>query len=145
MRAAGNSRASRLVSTTVTAAVLGGTWFAAPASAHPSARQAAVDVTTMSAGRLGATLAALLGLAGLVIGGLALGRPTVRPGGGRRGAVLALTAGVVGTALGALVVATSDSGIGTGNGRGGGYLALVLGLLAVGLGGLALTRSRRAG
>ncbi|WP_307799925.1 DUF6223 family protein [Micromonospora antibiotica] len=133
------------MATTVTAVVLGGTWFAAPASAHPSARQAAVGVTTMSAGRLGATLAALLGLAGLVVGALALGRPTARLGGGRRGAVLALAAGVAGMALGGLVVTTSDSGIGTGNGRGGGYLALVLGLLAVGLGVLALTRSRRAG
>ncbi|MEU1606347.1 DUF6223 family protein [Micromonospora matsumotoense] len=141
MRPAGTSRSSRLVWTAVVAVLPGGTGFAAPASAQ----QAAVGVTTMSAGRLGATLAALLGLTGLVIGGLALGRPTGRLGVGRRGAVLALTAGVAGMALGGLVVATSDSGIGTGNGRGGGYLALVVGLLSVGLGGLALARRRHLG
>jgi hypothetical protein len=105
---------------------------------------AAASVTTMSAGRLGASIAAVLGLAGLVVGGLALARPAGRFR-GRRGATLALAAGLLGLAIGALVVATSDSGIGTGNGRGGAYLAVVLGLVAVALGGLGLTRYRRAG
>ncbi|WFE66394.1 DUF6223 family protein [Micromonospora sp. WMMD714] len=140
MRPAGTFRSSRLV-TAVVVAVLGGTGYAAPASAHLAAQQDPVGVTTMSAGRLGATLAALLGLAGSVVGALALGRRGV----GRRGAVLALTAGVAGMALGGLVVATSDSGVGTGNGRGGGYLALVVGLLSAGLGALALARARRVG
>ena len=48
-------------------------------------------------------------------------------------------------ALGGLVVATSDSGIGTGNGRGGAYVALAVGLAGVVLGGLALLRVRRTG
>ncbi|WP_422751992.1 DUF6223 family protein [Micromonospora sp. WMMD708] len=145
MRPAGISRSSRLGSTVVAAVVLGATGFAAPASAHLSAQRDAVGVTTMSVGRLGATAAVLLGLAGLVVGGLALRRPTGRIGVGRRGGVLALTAGVVGTAVGALVVANADGGVGTGNGRGGGYVALVVGLLAAGLGALALARRRRVG
>ncbi|MFY1683195.1 DUF6223 family protein [Micromonospora sp. WMMD730] len=142
MRPAGNSRSSRLVSTVVAAVVLGATGFAAPASAHLSAQRDAVGVTTMSVGRLGATVAVLLGLAGSVVAGLALRRT---PDAGRRGGVLAVTAGVVGVALGGLVVASADGGVGTGNGRGGGYVALVVGLLAAGLGALALARRRRVG
>ncbi|MDG4828749.1 DUF6223 family protein [Solwaraspora sp. WMMD1047] len=111
---------------------------------HTQHLLAAASVTTMSAGRLGASIAAVLGLAGLVVGGLALARPAGRFG-GRRGATLAVTAGLLGLVVAGLVVATSDSGIGTGNGRGGAYLALVAGLLAVALGGLGLTRHRRAG
>ncbi|MEV4727456.1 DUF6223 family protein, partial [Micromonospora humida] len=107
MRPAGISRSSRLVSTVVAAVVLGATGLAAPASAHLSAQRDAVGVTAMSVGRLGATVAVLLGLAGVVVGGLALRRPT---GAGRRGGVPAVAAGVVGTALGGLVVASADGG-----------------------------------
>ncbi|NJP34630.1 DUF6223 family protein [Micromonospora thermarum] len=126
-------------------AVLGGFGSAAPAAAHVSAQPIAASAYTMSAGRLGASVAAVLGLAGVVIGGLALARPASRvgTGSGRLGATVALLAGLIGVALGGLVVATSDSGIGTGNGRGGAYVALVVGLVAVVLGGLALVRSRR--
>lgn len=115
-------------------------------TAHASVQPVAADVYTMSSGRIGAFAAAVLGLAGVVVGGLALARPAGRlgTGSGRLGAVVALAAGLVGMALGGLVVATSDSGIGTGNGRGGAYLALVVGLVAVVLGGLALARARRA-
>ncbi|MEV6811579.1 DUF6223 family protein [Micromonospora sp. NPDC051296] len=117
----------------------------APAAAYVSAEPVAASVYTMSAGRLGASVAAVLALAGVVIGGLALARPASRigTGSGRRGATMALVAGLIGIALGGLVVATSDSGIGTGNGRGGAYVALAVGLIAVVLGGLALVRSRR--
>ncbi|GAA4571854.1 hypothetical protein GCM10023176_33430 [Micromonospora coerulea] len=135
----------RLVLTAAAAALLGGFGLAAPAAAHVSAQPAAVSVYTMSAGRLGASVAALLGLTGVIIGGLALARPTsgIGTGNGRLGATMALVAGLIGIALGGLVVATSDSGIGTGNGRGGAYVALVVGLIAMVLGGLALARSRR--
>ncbi|MGW0432328.1 DUF6223 family protein [Micromonospora sp. NPDC003197] len=128
-----------------TSALLGGFGLAAPAAAHISAQPIAASVTTMSAGRLGALVAAVLGLTGVVVGGLALTRPVGRTGTGfgRLRAPLALVAGLIGMALGGLVVATSDSGIGTGNGRGGAYLALLVGLIAVVLGGLALVRSRR--
>ncbi|GAB2929781.1 hypothetical protein GCM10027280_16650 [Micromonospora polyrhachis] len=130
----------------VTASVLaGGFGLAAPAAAHVTAQPIAASVTTMSAGRLGASVAAVLGLAGVVVGGLALARPAGRTRGfGRLRAPVALVAGLIGMALGGLVVTTSDSGIGTGNGRGGAYVALLVGLVAVILGGLALVRSRRA-
>ncbi|HEX6356614.1 DUF6223 family protein [Actinophytocola sp.] len=98
---------------------------------------AAASVYTMSAGRIGSIVGGLLGLAGVVVGWLAI-RST------RRGrAVLAVALGLVGMAVGGVVVATSDSGIGTGNGRGGAYVALLVGLVAVVLGGLALARVRR--
>jgi hypothetical protein len=117
----------------------------APAAAYAAAQPAAVGVLTMSAGRIGAIVAAVLGLSGVIIGGRALARPSSRMGSGdgRRGATVALAAGLIGMALGGLVVATSASGIGTGNGRGGGYVALVVGLIAMVLGGLALARTRR--
>jgi hypothetical protein len=107
----------------------------------------AASVYTMSAGRLGATVAAVLGLTGVIIGGLALARPTSRigTGTGRLGATLSLGVGLIGIALGGLVVATSNGGVGTGNGLGGAYVALVVGLIAMVLGGLALARSRRTG
>ncbi|WP_200207803.1 DUF6223 family protein [Micromonospora coerulea] len=145
MNSSGALKSVRLVLTAAAAALLGGFGLAAPAAAHVSAQPAAVSVYTMSAGRLGASVAALLGLTGVIIGGLALARPTSGIGTGRLGASMALVAGVIGIALGGLVVATSDSGIGTGNGRGGAYVALVVGLIAMVLGGLALARSRRTG
>lgn len=117
-----------------------------PVAAHLATPPVAVEALTMSAGRLGSTVAALMGLAGVVIGALALARPTGRAGiGGARLGVIAAVAGAAGMLLGGLVVATSDSGIGTGNGRGGGYVALVVGLIAVLVGGLTMVRSRRAG
>jgi hypothetical protein len=107
---------------------------------------AAVSVYTMSPGRVGAIVAGLVGLIGVVIGGLALrsaGR--IGTGSGRSRAIVALVAGLIGMALGGLVVATADGGIGTGNGLGGGIVALVVGLIGLVLGGLALARSRRTG
>jgi hypothetical protein len=147
MSSSGTLKSVRLVIAAAAAALLGGIGLAAPAAAHVSAQPAAASVYTMSAGRLGATLAAVLGLTGVIIGGLALARPTGRigTGSGRLGAIVALVAGPIGMALGGLVVATSDSGIGTGNGRGGAYVALVVGLISIVLGGLALARSRRTG
>ncbi|GAB3839169.1 hypothetical protein GCM10029963_06090 [Micromonospora andamanensis] len=132
----------RLVLATVVAAPSGAVGLAAPVVADIAAHPTAAEGLTMSAGRLGSTVAALLGLAGVIIGGLALAHP--RGGETRRGAI-ALAAGTAALALGALVVVTSDSGIGTGNGRGGGYVALVVGLIAVVVGGVAVARSRRAG
>jgi hypothetical protein len=106
--------------------------------------QPAASVYAMSAGRLGASAAALVGLMGVVIGALAL-RSAGRtgPGSGGLRAIVALVAGLIGMALGGLVVATADGGIGTGNGLGGGIVALVMGLIGMALGGLALARSRR--
>jgi hypothetical protein len=108
--------------------------------------QPAVSVYTMSSGRLGAIVAGMAGLIGVVIGVPAL-RSTGRIGtnSGRLGAIVALVAGLIGTTLGGLVVATANGGIGTGNGLGGGIVALLVGLISVALGGLALARSRRSG
>jgi hypothetical protein len=110
--------------------------FAAPAAA------AAYD---LSSGRLGAMVAAVLGLVGVVLGGLALARPAGRfgTGKGRLGAGVALAAGLTGIVLGGLLVATADGGVGTGNGLAGAVVAMVVGLIATALGGLAMARSRR--
>ncbi|MFF7794489.1 DUF6223 family protein [Streptomyces sp. NPDC007991] len=98
-------------------------------------------------GRLGAATGALLGLAGLVVAGLALARPAGRIGSVNPSLVAgaAMAAGLTGLALGGLVAATADGGIGTGNGLGGAYVAMLVGLIATVLGGLVLARSRRTG
>lgn len=96
-------------------------------------------------GRLGANVAALLGLIGVVIGILALVRPSSRLGtaSGRLGAIISLAAGLIGITLGGLVAVISGGRIGTGGGFAGAIVALVLGLIAIALGGVALARSRR--
>ena len=95
--------------------------LAAPAAAQVS-DQPAVSVYTMSPERIAATVAAVVGLIGAVIGGLALARSAGRigTGNGRRGAIVALVMGPIGLVIGGLVVATADGGLGTGNGLGGG-------------------------
>ncbi|MEO3869453.1 DUF6223 family protein [Nonomuraea sp. B12E4] len=97
-------------------------------------------------GRIWASAAALVGLAGVVIGGLALARSAGRAGTGtgRRGAVVSLAAGLAGTIIGGVVVAVADGGPGTGYGIVGGYVALVVGPIAMVLSGLVLNRSRRS-
>ncbi len=141
----------RLMSTrhlvaTAAAALLGGFGLATPAAASTVAQQAAVDTYTLTAGRLWGAAAALVALAGVILGGLALARSVRRVGnGGRTGATAALVAGLTGMVGGALNLAVSDGGPGTGNGVVGGAMALLLGLLAVILGGLVVARSRRTG
>lgn len=134
---------ARLALAMALAALLGGFGLTAPAAAHVSGQEAAA-VLSMSVGRLGATVAVVLGLTGTIIGGLALARPirAMATRNGRLRATVAMAAGLIGSTLGGLVVATSDSGIGTGNGRGGAYGALVVGLIAMVVGVLALLRSR---
>lgn len=128
------------------AALLGGFALATPAAAHVSVQPTAASVYDMSSGRLGAFVAALVGLTGVVIGGLVLARSgRFGTGNGGSGAVVALAAGLISMAVGGLVVATSDGGLGTGNGLGGAIVALVVGLIGMVLGGLALARSRRTG
>ena len=127
--------------------LVGGFGLAAPAAAHVSDQPAAATVYTMSPGRIGAIVAAVVGLIGVVIGGLALSRSAGRisTANGRRGAVVALVLGPIGLVVGGLVVATADGGLGTGNGLGGGIVAMMVGLIGMALGGLALTRYRRTG
>jgi hypothetical protein len=101
----------------------------------------AVDAYTLTPGRLVGSVAALVALAGVVIGGLALARLAGRRR--RRGAVAAMAAGLSGMVMGGLVVAAAEGGPGTGYGIVGGFVALAIGLVATVLGWLALARSRR--
>ena len=92
----------------------------------------------MTSGRLVATLSAVLALLGVVMGAIAVFRPT-GPTYLRIGAIVA---GLIGDVFGGIRVMTA-SGIGTGGGRAGAIVALILGLIAVALGGFAFARSRR--
>src|SRR6186713_2473565 len=134
-------RATNLLAAVV---VVGG-GLAAPAAAFASDQPPAVGVSTLTPERMAASAAAVVGLIGAVIGGVALARSAGRngTGNGRRGAIVALVLGPIGLVIGGLVVAAADGGLGTGNGLGGGIVAMMVGLIGVALGGLALARSRR--
>lgn len=108
------------------------------AVAEPLFGQASSDPTSygMTSGRLVATLAAVLGVIGVVIGGFALAGRL-----GSSGRYGAIACGLIAAAVGGLRVATAG-GIGTGGGRAGAIIALVLGLIAIGLGVFALARSK---
>jgi hypothetical protein len=127
------------------AAVFGGLVHAVLVAAHVS-EPAATTVYGLTLRRLWATTVAVLALAGVIIGGLALARPASRfgTGSGRLGAIVALVAGLIAGANGGLNLALANGGPGTGNGVVGGAAAVVLGLIAVALGGLALARCRTA-
>lgn len=129
-----------------TTALLGGLVLVTPAAAHVLAQPDPASLYTLTAGRLWSVVAALVGLTGVVVGGLALARSgRIGTGTGRRVALVALAAGLAGAAIGGLVVAAAEGGPGTGYGIVGGYVALAVGLLATVLGGLALARVRRTG
>ncbi|MGW4720681.1 DUF6223 family protein [Nocardia sp. NPDC004260] len=130
----------------VIAASFGSVSLVTPVLAHAATEPATVDAHTLTPGRLLGTAAALVALAGVVIGGLALARSAGRTGkgSGKKGAVVGLTAGLTGIILGGIVVAAAKGGPGTGYGIVGGFVALVLGLIATILGILALAHSRRA-
>jgi Family of unknown function (DUF6223) len=99
----------------------------------------------LGVGRTVPSIAAILGLISVVIGGLALFRSARRIGTGigRTGAFMALALGLVSVIVGGLHTVNSAGGLGTGNGLAGAVVALVLGLIGLVLGGLALARSRR--
>lgn len=88
--------------------------FAAPTLAQVSVEPTDPRSYGMTSGRLVATLAAVVALIGIVIGGLALARPA-----GRFGAAFwrfgAIAAGLIGAVVGGLRVATAG-GLGTGGG-----------------------------
>jgi hypothetical protein len=74
-----------------------------PAAAPVVAQSAAVDAYALTTGRVVGTVAALVALAGVVVGGLALARSARRiSNGGRRGAIVALVAGPTGMVIGGL-------------------------------------------
>jgi len=91
----------------------------------------------LGVGRTVPSSAAVLALAGLVLGGWALARSH------RRSAVIALVLGLIGGVVGGLHAANAAGGLGTGNGLAGAVIAVVLGVIGLVLGGLALARSRR--
>jgi hypothetical protein len=102
------------------------------------------QVHGMTLRRLWATTAAGLGLAGVIIGSMALGRAAGRIGNhGRNGAIVALVAGIIALVNGGLNLAFATGGPGTGNGVVGGAAAFVLGLIGMALAWLALSRGRR--
>ena len=126
------------------AALFAGLVHAVLVAAHVS-EPAATTVHGLTSRRLWATMAAVLALAGVVIGGLALARPASRFGtaSGPLGAIVALVAGLMAVVNGGLNLAVANGGPGTGNGVVGGAAAFVLGLIALALSGLALARWRR--
>jgi Family of unknown function (DUF6223) len=126
------------------AALFGGLVHAVLVAAHVS-EPAASTVYGLTPRRLWATTVAVLALAGVVIGGLALAHPASRFGtaSGRLGAIVALVAGLIAVVNGGLNVAIANGGPGSGNGVVGGAAAFVLGLIGVAIGGLALASSRR--
>src|SRR5215203_1109559 len=95
------SRASDLV---VTAALVGVVELAAPAAARASV-QSAISPYTLTPGRIMASVAAVMGLIGMVIGAMALARCAGRigTGNGRRGAIVALVLAPIGLVTGGLV------------------------------------------
>jgi hypothetical protein len=138
------SRIAHLLAAAVLVCVFG---LAGPATAQVSVEPVAVNAYTLTPRRIMASGAAMTGLIGAVIAGLALARSADRrgTGNGRRGAIVALVLGPIGLGIGGLVVATADGSLGTGNGLGGGIVAMMLGLIGTALGGLALSRFRRTG
>lgn len=107
----------------------------------PSAVLIAAGETGIGSGRLLPTLAAMAGLIGAIIGGLALTRSR-RAASTRGGAIVAAVLGLISLVIGGLHAANSAGGFGTGNGLAGAIVAIVLGLIGSVLGGLALARSR---
>ena len=133
-----------ILATLAAAALFGGLVHAVLVAAHVS-EPAATTVYGLTPRRLWATTVVVLALVGVVIGGLALARPTSRFGtaSGRLGAIVALVMGLIAAVNGGLNLAIANGGPGTGNGVVGGAAAFVLGLVALAIGGLALARCRR--
>ena len=130
----------------VAAAILFGALVHAVLVAAHVSEPAVTTVYGVTPRRLWATTAALLALAGVGAGGLAVGRPAGRfgAGSGQLGAIVAVVAGLIAMANGGLNLAVATGGPGTGNGVVGGAAAFVLGLIALALGMVARARYRRA-
>jgi hypothetical protein len=91
------------------AALFGGLVYALLVAAHVS-EPAAATVHGLTPRRLWATAVAVLALAGVVIGGLALARPASRFGtaSGQLGAIVALAAGLIAVVNGGLNLAIAN-------------------------------------
>ena len=106
------------------------------------ASASAADGTGIGSGRLVPSVAAVVGIIGMIVGGLALGRADSGTGDGRRAAIVAGAAGLISAAVGGLHAANSAGGFGTGNGLAGAIVAMVVGLIGIILSALALARFR---
>ena len=100
-------------------------------------------ITIMGSGRIGPTVAALIGLGGVAVGARSLVRRRAGSGDGSSGGPVAAPAVAVGLgtlslALGILFAANADGGPGTGNGVVASVAAMLFGPVAIVLGGLAL-------
>jgi hypothetical protein len=93
---------------------------------------------TLGTGRTVPTLAAVVGLVSVILGGLSLLRPTV----GKIGAPISMLLGLISLIVGGMHAAYAAGSLGTGNGLAGAIFAVALGLIGIALGGLAFTRSR---
>jgi hypothetical protein len=117
----------------------------APTAATPVSVSVAAGGPAVGSGRLVPTVAAVVGLSSVIIGGWALARSgrigTVNR---RAWAVVALVAGLISGVVGGLHMANSAGGPGTGNGVAGAAVAVVVGLVGMVIGGLAVARSRRS-
>lgn len=102
-----------------------------------TATHLAAGVYELGVGRTVPSIAAVLGLVGVVVAALALARRVTRAG-----SVAALGLGVLAAVVGGLHAANAAGGLGTGNGLAGAVAAVAAGLVAVALGAVALTRSR---
>jgi hypothetical protein len=101
-----------------------------------------IAASGIGSGRLLPGIAAVAGLIGVAIGGLALARSR-RAGNARTAAIVAAVLGLISLAVGGLHAAYSAGGFGTGNGLAGALVAIALGLIGMFLGGLTLARLRR--
>ncbi|WP_152402581.1 DUF6223 family protein [Paenibacillus cellulositrophicus] len=118
-----------------------------PSIASAAAANGNVGYGAATPGRIWASLDAMLGLIGAILGGLSLARSAGRfgKGSGRRGAIVSGVVGliVIVYALLHLTIFTGD--FGTGSGRAGAIIAIVMGLVGIVLAGLTLARSRHSG
>ncbi|MQY10468.1 hypothetical protein SRB5_05760 [Streptomyces sp. RB5] len=108
---------------------------------HSPVVSAAAEAYDLTAGRVGSVAAALLGVAAVAIGVLAL---RARDGASPTRARTALGLGLAGAAAGAVLAATADGGPGSGSGIVGSVVAVLVGLGGAALGWRALARTRRA-
>jgi Family of unknown function (DUF6223) len=112
------------------ATLFGGFGLTTPAAAPAVAQSAAVDAYALTTARVVGSVAALVALAGVVVGGLALARLFVASATAGEGAIVALVAGPTGYGHRQTVVAAAEDGPGTGYGIVGGFAGLTRDLIA---------------
>ena len=97
----------------------------------------------ITTGRLWSIVAGVVGLAGLIIGRIALLRSARNIRSAQRMGSVALIMGLISVIVSGYHLASTTGGFGTGKGRAGAIIAMIIGLIGIIFGRLALTRSRR--